>query len=80
MSKQRWSMPAWMKPFAEHITNTGNNSMDRVAVVVQLYNGNTDPLINLPLSTIEAMVIAQVHLLIRLHRLDMLPRPTGTAQ
>lgn len=68
MSKmKRWRMPKWMMPHAAYITNTGSAEANRVACVERLYNGTTDPRINLPLSTIEAMCKAQVQLLLRLH-------------
>ena len=57
MSNDRWTMPEWMKKYESLITNTGGNSVER------LVNGRTNPIINLPLSTLEACVYAQVQLL-----------------
>lgn len=58
-----WRMPKWMEPFAPLITNTGTSEQNRVAVVERMYNGSTDPRVNLPLSTLEACVKSQVGLL-----------------
>lgn len=71
--KTKWKMPDWMRPYAEHVTNTGSNQLDRVAVVEEMYNGDADPRVNLPLSTLQACVKSQVALLYRLkeaHGLD----------
>jgi hypothetical protein len=57
-----WAMPAWMKPYAPLIVNTGGND------ITQMMNGHADPLINLPLSTLQACVKSQVDLLERLHQ------------
>lgn len=59
---EKWKMPAWMEPYARHIVNTGGN--DLTAMV----NGNADPRINLPLSTLQACVKSQVSLLEGLHK------------
>ena len=55
--KKKWTPPDWIKPYLPLITNTGGNDP------VELYNGNADPLVNLPLSTIQAMTKAQISLL-----------------
>ena len=65
-------MPAWMKPYARHVTNTGTNEPDRVAVVERMYNDTADPRINLPLSTLQACVKSQVGLLYVLHEAGLL--------
>lgn len=57
-----WTMPKWMKKYESMITNTGGND------VTELFNGNADPFINLPLSTIQAMTKAQIALLVKLHK------------
>ena len=61
MPKVLWVMPDWMEPFRELIVNTGGNEIERMV------NGNADPLINLPLSTLQACVKSQVTLLELLH-------------
>jgi hypothetical protein len=58
---KKWTMPKWMEPYREFIGNTGGNTVE------QLMNGTDDPLINLPLSTLQACVKSQVGLLLRLH-------------
>jgi hypothetical protein len=55
-------MPDWMEAHREFIINTGGNSVE------DLMNGRTEPMINLPLSTIEACVKSQVGLLQNLRR------------
>jgi hypothetical protein len=50
-------MPRWMEPFRQSIANTGGNSVE------EMVNGDADPLINLPLSTLQACVKSQVGLL-----------------
>jgi len=57
---RRWKMPKWMKPYAPLICNTGGND------VAELVNGHADPLVNLPLSTIQFGVKSQVIMLLRL--------------
>ena len=69
---KRWKMPQWMQPYAEHVTNTGTNEPDRVAVVEGMYNGQADPRVNLPLSTLQACVKSQVALLYQLHGAGLL--------
>lgn len=64
----KWTMPEWMEPYREHIVNTGGN------VVESLVNGTTSPLINLPLSTLQACVKSQVALLERLHKAGKLAK------
>jgi hypothetical protein len=64
--KKPWIMPAWMEPYRQHIWNTGGNRIE------DLVNGDADPLINLPLSTIQACVKSQVGLLQTLHQKGML--------
>lgn len=50
-----------MKPYRELIVNTGGNSVE------EMMNGNASPLVNLPLSTLQACVKSQIALLNRLH-------------
>lgn len=57
----RWKIPGWMVPYVEYVVNTGGNDVE------ELVNGNADPLINLPLSTIQFGVKSQILLLERLH-------------
>lgn len=57
----KWKMPAWMKPFRGWIVNTGGNRIEDMMV------RDTSPLVNLPLSTLEACVKSQVALLTLLH-------------
>jgi hypothetical protein len=56
-----WFMPTWMEQYRELICNTGGNTIE------QLMNGDASPLINLPLSTLQACVKSQVTLLETLH-------------
>lgn len=58
----KWQMPGWMEPYRELICNTGGNTVER------LMNGNTNPIVNLPLSTLECAVKSQVILLETLHK------------
>lgn len=64
--RKLWEMPSWMKPYEEWIANTGGNSIE------DCMNGVTDPLVNLPLSTIEFGVKSQVTLLTRLNAQGLL--------
>lgn len=59
---KQWTMPAWMEPFRHFICNTGGNDIET------MMNGDADPFINLPLSTLQACVKSQVLLLEILHR------------
>lgn len=63
--RKLWKMPAWMEYHAHRFANTGREPTP--AAIEELYNGRTDPVINLPLSTIEFGVISQVALLNRLY-------------
>jgi len=58
---KEWTMPDWMEPYRESITNHGGNSIE------SCMNGNAGPFVNLPLFTIQTMVKAQVALLTVLH-------------
>ena len=60
-TRSRWRLPKWMQPYAVYIVNTGGNDVE------EMVNGNVDPFINLPLSTLQACVKSQVALLERLH-------------
>lgn len=59
--KNEWTMPKWMEPYRKYIRNTGGNTVEC------MMNGNADPVINLPLSTLQACVKSQVSLLMYLH-------------
>lgn len=56
-TKTPWKMPKWMKKYRALICNTGGNDIE------SMVNGNADPVINLPLSTLQACVKSQVILL-----------------
>lgn len=57
---KKWTMPGWLEPYRALIVNTGGNSIE------DMMNGNADPVVNLPLSTLQACVKSQVALLERL--------------
>jgi len=57
---KKWKMPTWMEPYRNLIVNTGGNSVE------DMMNGNADPRVNLPLSTLQACVKSQVLLLAKL--------------
>jgi hypothetical protein len=59
---RKWKMPSWMEPYQLLFANTAGNS------IADLMNGNTDPRVNLPLSTLEFGVKSQVALLENLRR------------
>ena len=61
-----WIMPPWMKPYRKLIHNTGGNDIECMV------NGNASPLINLPLSTLQACVKSQVAMLETLHEHKLL--------
>lgn len=65
-NRPKWTAPDWMKPYLYYIVNTGGNSIE------DMMNGNADPLINLPLSTLQACVKSQIALLERLHSVSLL--------
>lgn len=58
---KKFIMPDWMKRYRPYFCNTGGNNIE------DLVNGNASPLVNLPLSTIQACVKSQVTLLTTLH-------------
>ena len=58
---KKWKMPKWMEKYRDFICNTGGNKVE------DMVNGNADPRINLPLSTLQACVKSQVGLLLKLH-------------
>jgi len=62
----KWKMPEWMEAHAHRFTNTGRKPTREA--IEELYNGNSDPRTNLPLSTIEFGVKSQVALLTRLNQ------------
>lgn len=65
--RAQWTMPDWMEPYRQYIANTGGNSIE------SMMNGDADPLINLPLSTLQACVKSQISLLYVMHDKGMLP-------
>ena len=65
----QWTMPKWLKPYVPYIGNTGGND------VTEMMNGNANPGINLPLSTLQACVKSQVGLLYRLREEGLLVDP-----
>jgi hypothetical protein len=68
--QRRWRMPDWMKPYAPLFINTGREPT--VEAIEEMYNGRADPLINLPLSTLEACVKSQVGFLMKLHQRNII--------
>jgi len=70
----RRELPLWMRPYLVYICNTGGNDIE------DMWNGDADPVINLPLSTLQAAVKSQIILLQRLYDaglLRMLARPSS---
>ena len=65
MAQGKWTMPEWMERFRDCFTYTGGNSIE------DLVNGDADPRINLPLSTIQFGVKSQVMLLEKMRRKGM---------
>jgi hypothetical protein len=61
VKNKKWVMPDWMKPYREMFCNTGGNSVE------DLINGNADPIVNLPLSTIQFGAKSQLGMILRLH-------------
>lgn len=59
-------MPEWMKQYVPFIHNTGGNDVERMV------NGNANPQINLPLSTLQACVKSQVGMLTDLYIKNLL--------
>ena len=57
----KWVMPGWMEQYRADIRNTGGNDIEGMV------NRNASPLVNLPLSTLQACVKSQVSLLAQLH-------------
>jgi hypothetical protein len=57
---KKWTMPKWMEAYRQFFVNTAGNTIE------ELVNGNTDPLINLPPSTLEFGMKAQVRFLMNL--------------
>lgn len=64
--KTKWKMPSWMERYRSLIVNTGGNSIE------EMMNGNADPRVNLPLSTLQACVKSQVSLLENMRRSGIL--------
>jgi hypothetical protein len=69
-----WVMPEWMYPYLDCFTNTGR-PVHGPETIEEMYNKQTNAVINFPLSTLEACVIAQVHMLGRLHVEGLLGSP-----
>lgn len=65
--KVEWTMPKWMEPYRRCLVNSAGNSVE------ELVNGNDNPLINLPLSTLQFGMKSQVQLLEVMHAYGMLP-------
>lgn len=65
MTERKWKMPDWMKPYARLIGNTGHDPT--IENIEKIFNGYTDPTINLPLSLLQACVKSQVELLVELY-------------
>lgn len=64
----KWTMPSWMIPYMEHISDTGGNS------IAELMNDHkTTVFENAPRALICTAVQAQVRLLMRLHNAGLLP-------
>lgn len=63
---KKWKMPKWMKRYAPFICNTGGGNIE------DMMNGHADPVINLPLSTLQACVKSQVHFLQQLREAGLL--------
>lgn len=59
--KKKWTMPKWMELYRNCIVNTGGNAIE------DMVNGDANPQVNLPLSTLQACVKSQVALLALLH-------------
>jgi hypothetical protein len=55
---KKWKMPQWMKAYAPLFVNTGIGAT--VENIEQMMNSNTNPIVNLPVSTLEACVKSQV--------------------
>lgn len=67
---KNWKLPKWMEPYRQHFVNTGGNSIE------DLMNRNTSPLVNLPLSTLEACAKSQVLFLDQLRNNGLLKTST----
>lgn len=67
MKPHEWMMPNYLEPYRDCICNTGGNTIE------QMVNGNADPFINLPLSTLQACVKSQIILLENLVKAGYLP-------
>ncbi len=64
-----WTIPDWMRPYLDCIVNTGGGDVE------EMVNGDADPYINLPLSTLQACVKSQVSFLAKLRKHGLLPNP-----
>lgn len=64
--RTRWAIPGWMRPYLAYVVNTGGGD------IVEMVNGNADPRVNLPLSTLQACVKSQVVLLTNLQKFGLL--------
>jgi hypothetical protein len=59
-------MPKWMEHYRDSFVNTGGNDIE------SMQNGNADPRVNLPLSTLQACVKSQVSFLYQLKKKGLL--------
>ncbi len=66
MSEELWTMPEWMEPYRECITNTGGNSVE------ECMNREVNFFANHVVAVLFACVKAQVILLNRLHEEGLL--------
>lgn len=64
--KTKWTMPEWMECYRDCIVNTGGNSIE------ELMNGDADPRVNLPMSTLQCSVKSQVAMLNVMRKRGML--------
>lgn len=64
---KKWKMPAWMRPYANDIVNTGGNDIEEL-----MNDHDTIVQVNAPRAMICACVKSQVALLELLHSRDQL--------
>jgi len=65
-AKKPWTMPTWMEPYRELITDTGGNDVE------ELIDDTTTIQVNALRAVLAVSVKAQVRLLLRLHEVDRL--------
>lgn len=63
---KKWTMPEWMERFRSCFVNTCGNSIE------ELMNGKADPVVNLPLSTIQFGAKSQVGMLEQMRKAGMI--------